>query len=629
MSGNAWEPASLQARPWLMRHSHAWSLLRCFVFISVSVVSVGVFGKLPADANIVWLANGLLLAYLLLAPRWRWRGYIVSGATAMVIGSALLGESWRTNLLYNAMNLIEVLTAASLLRRRSVELPRLTDTRYFFRFVGFGVFAGPFTAALLLTAFSWIVWHQQPIPVFRNWFVGDGLGIAVTTPIFIAIFQNSLKRSVGSVRGWCYLTLLAVATLVVFYQANSPLLFVVCPFLLLVLMRSGMGWAGIGTLYVAAIGATLTARGYGPLGASSGIPVSTRPLILQIFLLASVFMLYSVSVVLESHKSMERKLEEIVSVHRLVTENSRDIIILADFTGNRSYVSPAAQALGGWNPEELMMQRTLDLAHPEDQPRLAETMQKMRSGCEGAVIEYRLRKQNAEYVWVESSLRTIHDPSTRIPVGVLNLIRDISERKRTEAELEEAYRVVEALAIVDALTGVANRRRMDQHLHNEWRRAMRDNKPLSLLLLDADHFKPYNDTYGHVRGDHCLKQIAEIAMGIVSRPGDLVARYGGEEFAVVLPNIDAQGAEDIANEICARLRQRNLPHESNPHGVVTLSIGCATLVPGFEEPVGRLVELADGALYRAKQSGRNRVCCAPSNRGNAPTRLESNVSQTA
>jgi len=126
-------------------------------------------------------------------------------------------------------------------------------------------------------------------------------------------------------------------------------------------------------------------------------------------------------------------------------------------------------------------------------------------------------------------------------------------------------------------------------------------------LIDADHFKRYNDTYGHVRGDSCLKQIAEAALDIVLRPGDLVARYGGEEFAVVLPGTDEIGAKAVAEDICQAVRNRRLPHEGNAPGIVTVSVGVATVIPVRGKSPQDLIESADQALYRAKGRGRNRV----------------------
>ncbi len=202
----------------------------------------------------------------------------------------------------------------------------------------------------------------------------------------------------------------------------------------------------------------------------------------------------------------------------------------------------------------------------------------------------------------------MRDPETGQPSGILNVVRDVSERKQAEKKLQEAYNAVEALAVTDALTGLANRRRFDQYLTTEWRRSQRDRQPLSLIMIDADKFKAYNDTYGHQRGDNCLKQIAEACMDVVSRPGDLIARFGGEEFVVVLPNTESDGALHVANEICEALRGRRLPHSGNAPGIVTISAGCATLIPKFGKHAPDLIEMADKALYRAKFNGRNQVC---------------------
>ena len=187
-------------------------------------------------------------------------------------------------------------------------------------------------------------------------------------------------------------------------------------------------------------------------------------------------------------------------------------------------------------------------------------------------------------------------------------MRDVTERKLAERKLQDAYNAVEALVATDSLTGLANRRRFDQVLNSEWRRGLRDHAPLSLLMIDADLFKSYNDTYGHPRGDSCLKQIAEAALDVIARPGDLVARFGGEEFAVILPNTHGEGALRLGKEICEAMAGRRLPHIGNPIGFVTVSVGCATIVPAFGGHAVNLIELADEALYAAKHAGRNRVC---------------------
>jgi diguanylate cyclase (GGDEF)-like protein len=139
---------------------------------------------------------------------------------------------------------------------------------------------------------------------------------------------------------------------------------------------------------------------------------------------------------------------------------------------------------------------------------------------------------------------------------------------------------------------------------------MRDRKPLSMLLIDVDYFKSYNDTYGHLRGDSCLKEISDTTRDAVNRPGDLVARFGGEEFAAVLPNTPNPGAIEVAEQVCAALRRRRLIHGGNPLGYLTISLGCATLTPAPGQHPSALIKMADDAMYAAKRNGRNRICNA-------------------
>lgn len=201
--------------------------------------------------------------------------------------------------------------------------------------------------------------------------------------------------------------------------------------------------------------------------------------------------------------------------------------------------------------------------------------------------------------------------STGQYLGRVWFFRDISQHKLAEQRLRDAYQAVETLAATDALTGLANRRRFDQYLAAEWRRGTRESQPLSLVLMDADFFKLYNDHYGHLSGDSCLKQIAEATQGAATRSGDLVARFGGEEFAVILPRTPKEGALALANRILESLRECRLPHAGSPTGHMTLSIGCATVTPQLGADPASLVELADQALYRAKNTGRDRVCAEP------------------
>jgi len=591
---------------WLRKYGYSLRLGICFVVVALATGT----GICVFESNLIWIANGVLLAFLLVASRRRWPAYLVTGFAAQFVAGVLARLVWQSNLIYTSINLLEVVTALLLLRCESRCTPRFTDHAYLIRFVSFCVLAAPLINALL-AAVVLRLWPQfvNGFTAFE-WFAADALGIAITTPVCIAILLGRYKQVTRYGWNWLFLPLLAGVTLAAFTRVGTPLLFAVYPLLALILLQLGMGWAATAMLFVAGVSGWQTFHHEGPLANLGGMSTMDPSLLLQFFIASGVFMLYSFSMVLEREATVKRRLEEIASLHALVSENSRDAIIVADLSGHRSYGSAAAASISGWKPEELMTAEGIELIHPDDRERAQAIMRELNSGTEGAMIECRVRKEDGEYIWVEASLRVIKGHGHGEPSRVLNIVRDISQRKEAELKLKEAYDAVEAMAVTDSLTGLANRRHFDQYLATEWRRSARDRQPLSLIMMDVDHFKLFNDSYGHVRGDGCLKQIAEACMDVVSRPGDLVARFGGEEFAVILPNTDNEGAAKVAQEICDSVSVRRLPHCCSETGVVTISLGCATLIPKFGKHAHDLIESADRALYEAKEQGRNRVCNA-------------------
>ena len=188
------------------------------------------------------------------------------------------------------------------------------------------------------------------------------------------------------------------------------------------------------------------------------------------------------------------------------------------------------------------------------------------------------------------------------PISILQLERDDFER-----ETREAYERMEKLAISDGLTGLANRRRFDDVFDHEWRRAMRDGEPVGIMMIDVDCFKLFNDFYGHLAGDECLRSIADSIRSSLNRAGDLPARFGGEEFVVLMPRTDLRGVLQVAESLRCRIELLRMEHTRSPHQIVTVSVGCWSVTPKPGSLPASLIETADQGLYSAKLSGRNRV----------------------
>ncbi|QIO98945.1 diguanylate cyclase [Bradyrhizobium symbiodeficiens] len=288
---------------------------------------------------------------------------------------------------------------------------------------------------------------------------------------------------------------------------------------------------------------------------------------------------------------------------RLLAEGSSDMVTSIGLDERLRYVSPSSVRVVGWRANQLIGTLALAGINPEDLPEVQATIDAMKRGDrEEARFTYRhSHRQNSE-VWLESTMRVTRKDDGRVD-GVVAITRDITEQKKLETRLE-------TLAIEDSLTGLANRRRFDERLKEEWARAYRDRSSLALLMIDVDHFKAYNDEYGHPAGDACLRLVAKIIAAETQRTGDLAARYGGEEFAMLLPNTDPAGCAQVGERIRSAIHEAGLVHAANPEsGCVTASVGGATCRPALERTAGvsSLVEAADRALYAAKDAGRDRL----------------------
>jgi diguanylate cyclase (GGDEF)-like protein/PAS domain S-box-containing protein len=269
-----------------------------------------------------------------------------------------------------------------------------------------------------------------------------------------------------------------------------------------------------------------------------------------------------------------------------------------------TYVSPSSREVLGWAPEELVGQGPEYLVFAEDLPRVAEAATRTEQLRENTPVTVRAHKKDGGFIWIEVNPRLIVDAESGTAVEIIFVMRDITVRKLLEEKLE-------ALAMTDGLTGLANRRAFDEGLQREWRRTLREGRQMSLLLLDIDYFKKFNDVNGHQVGDDCLRAVAS-AVQRALRSTDIVARYGGEEIAAILPLTDGPGAAYLAERVRAAIEALGMTHAANAEGggVVTASVGVATamaMIGGSMRMPESLLQAADHSLYRAKHEGRNRV----------------------
>jgi diguanylate cyclase (GGDEF)-like protein/PAS domain S-box-containing protein len=312
----------------------------------------------------------------------------------------------------------------------------------------------------------------------------------------------------------------------------------------------------------------------------------------------------------EPDRGVSNDLAAQAALYRLLVENSVDVIIRYNAARQRIYVSPSSFEMLGIRPVDMVGAINAARIHPDDFPRVDLLFRQVGPALPVLQLSFRVLRTDGVYIWVEAQYRYLAEDG-----GSVAMLRDITARKRTEDllaeandKLQAANNALRALAQQDGLTGLANRRHFDSCLDEEFRRASVLRRPLAVLLLDVDCFKAYNDRYGHVTGDECLRQISRVAAGALRRPGDLAARYGGEEFVMLLPATNKSASLAVAERIRAAVAALRIEHLGSPYRIATVSIGTCCLMPfPGDASTADILNAADRALYQAKAGGRNTV----------------------
>ncbi|PAQ14054.1 hypothetical protein CD798_12270 [Bacillaceae bacterium SAOS 7] len=307
-------------------------------------------------------------------------------------------------------------------------------------------------------------------------------------------------------------------------------------------------------------------------------------------------------------KLSELKLRKSEQRYRMITDHSTDFISVHSLDGVYTYVSPICYHMLGYQPEEMIGKIAYDFFHPDDIGQIASSHSLIQSKNEIQTFSYRIRRKNGEYIWFETKAQKL----LSIDDGVEEIIcisRDVTMHQLKLKELEIEKQILTNKIYIDELTGLFNRRFFNKKFSEEYEKLRTCNAPLSLLMIDIDYFKQYNDTYGHQQGDEALKAVANRLRRNV-RKFDSVCRVGGEEFCVLLPHTSKEEAFLLAERLCQKVKDLQLSHPtSRVSKYVTVSIGASTMEDMHESISGHqsLLDKADQALYEAKRSGRSRV----------------------
>ena len=301
------------------------------------------------------------------------------------------------------------------------------------------------------------------------------------------------------------------------------------------------------------------------------------------------------------------------AVYRTLLESTLAIPWKIDWaTMKFAYIGPQIEPLLGWERDSwISADDWATRIHADDREHVVNfCISQSKAGVDHEA-DYRALTRDNGYVWIRDVVHVVRDDKGEVE-ALVGFMFDISERKKTEARLLSLQKELEALSFKDGLTGAANRRMFDARLDQEWKNAARSGQPLSVILLDIDYFKQYNDFYGHIRADERLTQVAQTLMLATGRPGDLVARFGGEEFVLLLPETGAATAREIA-ECCQRMiGNMGIPHEKSPIAPsLTVSMGVGTATPLAQTDAMDFMHSVDQLLYAAKQNGRNRIEAMP------------------
>ena len=551
----------------------------------------------------LWPANAILLAALIIVPPKRAAGHVAAAWIASLLANWGAGVDLLASIGYTFANVAEALIAWRLAQARDRSLPSFLTPAEVSRFF-LAALAASLSSATLAVLFN----LSAALQTWSSWVTSDLLGMVIVTPMIVTGYAALTRRQRLAIRPMEVAALLAGVTAlaaVAFAEATYPLLFLPLAALLVATLRLGPFGAAAGVAIVAAVGTASASAGVGPLTVIGHGNPKLPVMFFQFYLLVLLATSLPLAALLAARNRLLRRVGESNRLLRLA-EQSAGVGHWRIGTGDEdSYGSPEVLRIHGLREDEMLtLPRALASYHADDRVRVLTVVR--RALRQGTPFEYEARVVTA------GEERRVHsrgapdraDDGTLL--GLFGTLQDVTRQvagqhalEAARSAAEQAARIAIAAAETDALTGVANRRKVVETLDTAIAAARASGRPLSVAMIDLDHFKAINDRFGHQVGDEVLVQVARIAERSL-RADDMVGRIGGEEFVLLLPTADTDQAAAVAERVRLSIAAGAAGRADL---TVTASIGVATLIAG-EGPDG-LLRRADTALYAAKGAGRN------------------------
>jgi len=556
----------------------------------------------PGEIAAVWMSNGIFVGWLLSRPTGVWPGYVAAGFAAEFVARWASGGMFPGAAL-SVFDLIEVMIVAGTVRSR---VPDVGSPRHWLalgRIATASTLVACAVSGLLAAAVVAATTGAALLPTFMTWYSAHVVGMVIVATFTLVAHREGVGVIDVPGRRWHFagsMLLLALVSGAVFLQSAYPLLFLAYPPLLWAVFQHRFAGVVVGVSLLAVIGSTATAFGHGPLSLIDNASATERVVLLQMFIGIACLMTFPVALAMAERARLMARLRDSEQRYRVLTDYSRDVIVRMRTDGHRLYVSPSAKDILGWEPDEMLGTRW-DLVHPDDRARQQQVMRDVIASGESDASIYRVRHKDGHYVWIEAVTRPIPSAEREGAMDIIYAGRDVSRRITAEQALQASRLELEAMARVDSLTGLANRRQFDERLALALNRSQRQGRAIALMYMDIDHFKQVNDCYGHAAGDEVLRSFGQ-RLGACVRVGDLVARLGGDEFVVLVEDAASPAdAETIARKLIETMTAAIATGAANIR--VTTSIGIAFCAgPAAAQA---LMSAADAALYAAKNAGRN------------------------